>query len=68
MKLSAVILVLLGATDAIQLQKPAKTNLELQHEGLSELLHLPANTEYPNYPAGAIEQLDDGVCRKTGCG
>ena len=68
MKLSAVILALLGATSTEAIQIRSMTNPAFVHEGLSALLHLPANTEYPNYPAGSIEQLDDGVCRKTGCG
>ena len=68
MKLSAI-LVLLGATNAIQLTDvKATVHPEWRHEGLSALLHLPATTEYPNYPAGSIEQLDDGVCRQSGCG
>lgn len=64
MKTTAILALLVG-TNAIRLTDPGKGH---KYPDAARILHLDPNTEFPDYPAGSIKQLDDGICRSTDCG
>ena len=62
---AATILALLIGTNAIRLSDPGKAH---SYPDAARILKLDPNTEFPDYPEGAIKQLDDGLCRSSDCG
>lgn len=62
---AATILALLIGTNAIRLTDPTKKH---SYPDAARILHLDPKTEFPDYPAGSIKQLDEGLCRSTDCG
>ena len=62
---AATILALLIGTNAIRLSDPGKTH---SYPDAARILKLDPNTPFPDYPEGAIKQLDDGLCRSSDCG
>ena len=63
---AATILALLIGTNAIRLTEEPKHGHTFPVA--AKILGINPDTEFPDRPAGAVKQLDEGICRSSDCG